>query len=505
MFRIMIAGFKLETNSFSEQPTTLSDYQKRSFLFGEEVREKFTGTRSELGAFLELSEKRDDVEIIPVIDANTNPGGPITREAYEAIQKVILEGYQKAAAEGGVDGILLALHGAMVTETGEDGEGELLMALREVTGPDLPIMCTLDFHANMTEEMVENATALFISRYYPHTDFYERGLDAADLMMKVLRKEAHPAAAMKRMPLIYPHIPTSDGPMPALIEDLIGESRQQGIYYAYFVAGFSRADISIQGSSIYCVTEADRDLAEGICRKYSDRVVGNIHAYGIDFPDPAEACAEALKNPGLTVLADAADNPGSGLSGDATELVRLLAEAGAGASEGTYEGHRTKGVAVGTIWDPETVEEAWKAGPGATIHVRLGGKSNPIVGAPLEIDAYVQGLSDGNYRVKGPMVHGVWQKNGPSATLLWNGFAFVVISNRTQTYDLEVFRHNGIEPLDYHIIVVKSAVHFRAAYRLLDAEIVALDMPNLTSFDERKVPYRHVPRPIYPLDEIGET
>ena len=499
MYRILISGFKLETNSFAENPTTLLDYEKRSHTKGEALIERYRGTESELGAFIELSE-REDVELVPVIEGNANPGGPITRETYNYFKNAIIEGYRSA---GHIDGILLSLHGAMIVEDNEDGEGELLAALRKEAGPGVPVMCTLDFHANMTEEMVQNATALFISRYYPHTDFYERGLDAAALMMKVLQGEAYPTAALKKIPLIYPHIPTSDGPMPGLIRDLIGESQKPGIHYAYFVAGFSRADISIQGACIYCVTDNNKVLAEEICEKYYGRIVSNIHEYGIDFPDPRKACEEAVKREGLTVLADAADNPGSGLTGDATEIVHLLIASGAGESTGTYEGRATKGVAVGTIYDPEVVKQAFEAGPGAVIHVQLGGKSNPVVGKPVEIDAYVQSLSDGNYRIKGPMLKGVWQKNGPSATLLWNGFAFVVISNRTQTYDLEVFRHNGIEPLDYHILVVKSAVHFRAAYKLLDCTIVPLDMPNLTSFDERKVPYAHVPRPIYPLDEIN--
>ncbi len=503
MYRIMIAGLMLETNTFSDHATTLEDYKKRTLLFGQDILTANRGVKTELGAFTELAEKRKDVELVPVIAGNANPGGAMTDETYEYFRNAIVNGYRKADREGKIDGILLALHGAMVTETYEDGEGELLRSLREAAGPDLPILCTLDFHANLTEEMARYSSALFISRVYPHTDCYERGVDAAGFLMDMLEGKAHPAAAMTRIPLIYPHKPTDEGPMPGLIRDLLAESETPGVYSAYFAAGFCRADISIQGSSIYCVTEKDRDFAEKICRKYRDRILGEIKEYGLFFEDPEKACKEAMEYEGLTVLADIADNPGSGLAGDATELIHLLRKMNAGESEGIRDGEKIKGVAVGAIYDPDVAQQAAEAGPGAVIHVSLGGKSGPKVGKPIEMDAYVQEVSDGIYRIKGPMYHGLTINTGLSATLTSEGFTFVVISSRTQTHDLQIFRHNGVEPLDYHILIVKSAVHFRAAYKEIPCRIVPLDMPNITSFDDRKVPFRKVPRPIYPLDEIN--
>lgn len=487
MKRILIAQFKHETNSFNPRPTTLEDYKMRSLVFGEDVLTRYRGTESELGAFIEL-ENVPGVELVPVVDGNACPSGLVTRETYAFFRDTILDGYRAA---GKIDGILLALHGAQITEDTEDGEGALLEELRAVTGDAIPIIVTLDFHANLTERMVKNSTALFISRYYPHTDFYERGKDAAALMLRVLDGTAHPVCAMRRLPMIYTHMATNEGPMPELIGRLIAESDRPEIDFATFVAGFTRADISIAGSAIYCIAENNAEAAKEVCDRYARYVLGRIQEFRVPFPDPAEAVREAIAYDGLTVLADAADNPGSGLMGDATELIHELIRQNA------------PSVAVASVWDPETVEQAYAAGVGATIHARIGGKSNPIVGKPVEVDAVVTHLSDGKFRIVGPMQNGVWQNAGRSATLRFGGFTVVVISSRTQTFDLEMFRYNGVEPLDYQILVIKSAVHFKAAYRLVTDRIITLNLPNITSFDELEIDYKHIPHPIFPFDPVS--
>ena len=499
MKRILLAQFKHETNNFNVKKTTLEDYKKRSLSFGDEMIARYAGSESELGAYIEIFGQREDVEIVPAVDGNAAPGGLVTRETYEYFRDAIINCYvgEELKAEQGlcghIDAIALVLHGAQITEDCEDGEGLLLKDLRKITGKDLPIVATLDFHANMTEEMTENATALFPARYYPHTDFYDRGKDAARLLLDVLDGKAHPVGAMKRLRLIYPHIPTDEGPLSDMIPRLIGESSREGVYGAYFVGGFSRADISVAGSAIYAVTENDKALAEQICENYYRETVDRLEEFSIRLTEPAEAVASAIAYDGLTVIADAADNPGSGLMSDATEIIHELLR------------QKAEKVAVAFLWDPETVGQAFAAGPGATISVRLGGKSGPLVGAPIETEAYVKSLSDGNFKVKGPMCRGVPQMTGRTAVLCFSGITCVCVSNRTQPFDEEAFRSNGIEPLDYHIVVVKSSVHYRAAWKRVCDHILTVDMPNITAFDERKIDFRNVPRPIFPLDSADEV
>lgn len=488
MYRILIGQFKHETNTFNEKVTTLDDYRRRNLTEGEALMTRNRGSESELGAFIEIFEKRGDVEIIPSIDADAIPAGTVTKETCDYIAGKIFDTYKKEEAKKHIDGICLALHGAQVNGYSEDGEGWLLAALRRLTGPDLPIVITLDFHANMTKEMVELTTAMFPARYYPHTDFYDRGKDAANMILAVLDGKAHPTAAFKQLRMIYPHIPTAFEPIHGMINSMIAEAAAEDVYFVGFDAGFTRSDISIQGACVYAITENDKAKAEQLCQKYYDFILKNLESFEVKITDADEAVEEAMKHEGLSLIADAADNPGSGLYGDATEILHVLMR------------HGAKKVAVSTIWDPETAEQAFTAGPGKTIHVRLGGKSSDKVGAPVETDAYVKAVTDGNYVIKGPMKKGVQVPTGKTAVLTFGEFTVVVISNKTQSFDMESLRANGVEPLDFNICVVKSAIHYRAAWSQVSDHLLTVDMPNITSFDEKKVPYKNVKRPIFPLD-----
>ena len=489
MYRILLAYFKHETNNFNEKLTTLEDYKKRSFYHGAEMISVCTGAKTEPGAYIDVFSKRDDVELLPVIMGDASPGGYVTKETFDYFKDAIINGYLEASKEAKVDGIALTLHGAMITDFSEDGEGVLLKALREAAG-DTPIVATLDYHANLTEEMAEYATALFPARYYPHTDFYDRGLEAANMLLSILDGRAHPTCSMKKLPMILPHKDTAEEPLCSLISDMICESERPDIHYAYFIGGFSRANISVQGSAVYVITENNRALADEISLKYYDRIMRNLESFDLELKDPEDAVRDAINDPDITVIADAADNPGSGLMSDATEIFHELIRQGAAK------------VAAALIWDPETVEEAFKYGPGASFDAHIAGKSGKAVGEPVCGKAYIKSIHDGFYRLKGPMNTGALQNAGKVAVVECRGITFILCSNRTQAFDEEAFRAFGVEPADYHIIVVKSSIHYRAAWKRwipLD-HIVTVDMPNITSFDERKIDFDKVRRPIYPLE-----
>lgn len=500
MYRILIAGFEHETNTFSSYPTRLQDFRVHAWAEGNDILTNLKGNHIGLGAFIDLLGDDPDVELIPTVYAAASPGAAVTKEAFDTIAGMITGKYreeEEKAAEGlcgHIDGILLQLHGAQINEYCFDAEGMLFERLRALTGPRLPIIATLDFHANLTPKMVELSTALFPSRLYPHTDLYERGIDAVNLMKKILAGTSHPTACMKQLRLIYPHMPTDEGHLAKMIPAMEAESEaNEKVIFTGFVAGFTRADIPIQGSCIYSLTENDTALASSQCEKYAADVYAHLEQFRMELTEPEEAVRIGMTAGGLTVISDAADNPGSGLMGDATEIIHELLR------------QKAKKVAVYAIWDPETVRQAAAAGPGGTIHVRLGGKSSDLVGAPIETDAYVRSLSDGEYRVKGPMYHGIRIHTGLTAVLEFEDITCVVISLRRQNFDEEAFRSNGIEPLDYSIVVVKSAVHYRSAWKPVANRILTVDMPNLTPLDECKVTYHNVPRPIYPLDSAEEV
>ena len=500
MYRILIAGFEHETNTFSTHATELEDFRVHIWIEGAEMLTKLKGNRVGLGAFIDLLGNDPEYELVPAVYAAANPGAAVTKEAFDTISGMItgkyLEEEERAAKGlcGHIDGILLQLHGAQISEYCFDAERMLLERLRTLTGPDLPVIATLDFHANLTQKMVSLSTALFPSRLYPHTDLYERGADAVALLKKVLAGSAHPTACMKQLRLIYPHMPTDEGYLASMIPEMENEpQKNRGVISTGFVAGFTRADIPIQGSCIYSLTENDPSLASAQCEKYADDVYRHLEEFRMDLTDPSEAVRLGMQHGGLTVIADAADNPGSGLMGDATEIIHELLR------------RKAEKVIVYAIWDPETAAQAAKAGPGAVIRVRLGGKSSQAVGASIETDAYVKSVSDGKYRIKGPMYHGLDVCTGTTAVLVFEGITCVVTSVRRQNYDEEGFRSNGIEPSDYSIVVVKSAIHYRSAWKLVSDQILTVDMPNLTPLDEIRVPYRNLPRPIYPLESADEV
>lgn len=500
MYRILIAHFEHETNTFNEKPTDLADFHLHAWAEGQDVLDVARGTKLGIGAFVDLLENDSGYELIPAVYTAASPGGPVTAETFDTVSNIITEKYleeEKKASNGlcgHIDGILMELHGAQICDYTDDAEGLLLERLRALTGPDLPILCVLDFHANLTPKMVELSTALFPSRLYPHTDLHERGEEAVALLKKILAGESRPTAAMTRLRLIYPHMPTDEGHLANMIPTMENESIQnKDVIFAGFVAGFTRADIAIQGSAIYCVAENDSMLAESICKKYAADVYAHLDGFRMNLTEPEEAIRIGMEKGGLTVISDAADNPGSGLVGDATEILHEAIRQNA------------KKVAVYAIYDPEVARQAAAAGPGATIHVRLGGKSSNKVGAPIETDAYVKSVSDGEYRVKGPMYHGIRIHTGLTAVLVFGGITCVVISVRRQNFDEEAFRSCGVEPLDYSIVIVKSAVHYRSAWKLVADRILTVDMPNLTPLDETKITYHNVPRPIYPLDSAEEV
>lgn len=482
MKRIFIAGFQHESNTFSPYPTTIKSYEAYEVARGREIIDHYEGTRNELGGYIDVFRNSGD-EIVPSVFAKACPAGPLTKESFDYFKDIIITDYKNA---GHIDGIMLALHGAMLTEETEDGEGLLLRELRRVTGPDLPIVVTLDFHANITEDMVELSTALITSRYYPHTDFYERGVEGAELLLSVLSGKVRPTAAFKRIPLIYPHMPTDEGPLARLIPMLIDEDAIN----VSFIAGFARADITIMGSCIYALTDNDREKAGALCRKYYDDVMDHITEYRMQLTDPEEAIRTAMESEGLTVIADASDNPGSGAMGDATDIIHELIRM------------KVKDAVVISVWDPEVAKQAFEAGPGSNIGISLGGKSGNMVGKPVMAEAYVKAVTDGVYTIKGPMFKNITMHMGLTAVLCFSGITVVVVTNREQPFDEEALRSNGIEPLDHKIIALKSAVHYRAAWKKIADRMFTVDMPNITSIDELKVNFKKIPHPIYPFDEV---
>ncbi len=481
---ILIAEFKHETNSFALPLTDLAAYRARYLLQGEAVLPFFRGVKSEMGGFIDTLE-RHGARIVPAVAANAMPGGKVTRATFDFVAGEIL----RALRQTQVDGILLALHGAMVLEDAFDGEGELLTAVRELVGPDLPVACTLDLHANMSETMVRKADILIGYDTYPHVDYYERACEAAEMLLRVLRHEIRPLRRLHTVPLLCPFLGSSREPIRSLVEAVHAWEQQPNALSATLFHGFFLSDVPDVAMSILSITDNDPELAESIGEEIAARITANLGLYTINMATAEEAVARALANPeGPVILADTSDNPGGGAPGDSTHILAALIAA------------KAQNAAVSIIVDPETAHQAAQAGPGARIQVRLGGKISPLSGPPIEAEATVVTLSNGLYRNKGPMLQGLLIDAGLTAVLDLGGIEVVICSNKLQPQDPEIFRRNGIEPLDKKILVIKSAQHFRAAYQEAAKEIIEVNAPGVASQTPANFTFRHVRRPIFPLD-----
>jgi microcystin degradation protein MlrC len=498
MKRVLTGRFMHETNTFSVQQTDMATWRRRDFHRDNEIPAAFRGTRSALGATFEAADKYGWTLVHPV-SANANPSGVVTDDAFEQIGGLILAA---AARQGPIDGVLLHLHGAMVVASHEDGEGELLARLRQIVGPDVPVVVTLDLHANVTEKMAVSASALIAFRTYPHIDMYERAWQGADLLQRTMLGEVRPRTVIARRPMMHglDWGRTQKGPMAELIARGEALERQGAVLAASVCAGFPLADIADVGPSVTVTVDMARGDArphgQAIAEEFMDHAWATRDYSSVEMLSVAAAVARAREGkPGEKplVVADYTDNPGGGGYGDATAFLKGLVEAG------------VERVAFHAVCDPEAVADAMRAGIGPAT-LTLGGKTDPrLGGGPLTLDGEITHLSNGRFVAYGPMGGGVERDYGPSAVFRVggpNGIEIILITNNGQAVDLAQFTSLGIDPTRYSTVCVKSMQHFRAAFEPIAREVILVDTGALCSPHYTRELYPRVRRPVWPLDQI---
>ncbi|MDX8522751.1 M81 family metallopeptidase [Mesorhizobium dulcispinae] len=492
-FRILTGEIEHEANTFSKVPTTLEGFRAGALLLGDEIPAARRGTRTALGAAFEAAEKFGWTLSHPLA-ARATPGGTVTKEAFEQLCSWFLSG------AGGCDGALINLHGAMVAEGYEDAEGEILSRLRSVLGPDAPIVVTLDLHANVTEKMAANASALIAVRTYPHIDYYERTWQGAELVDRSLRGEIRPRTVIAKRPMLegLDYGRTQVGPMRELIDR--GEALEAAgkALVVSVCAGFSWSDISDVGPSVTVTADGDTTEAQRIAEGFMDHA-WETRAF-VSTTDTTVSVAEALERAKAgeagadkpLVIADMGDNPGGGAYGDTTDLLRAMIAAD------------LQNAAFHAIFDPAAVQAGIAIGVGNKGRILLGGKHAPEMGGgPLEVEAQIVSITDGCFRCYGPsfLGGGAWRSFGPSLMLRVGGIEIAVISRREQTVDLAQLSSLGIDPFHCATIALKSYYHFRAAFEPIAREVIKVDAGGLGSAAGPRT-YRHVRRPIWPLDDI---
>jgi microcystin degradation protein MlrC len=488
--RILSAEISHETNTFSILPTTLALYKERRYYRGEEVARALSGTRTEMGAHLDAA-KKYGWKLVQPIAAGATPGGKTPAADWAHLSGAVID----ACQEGSFDGVLLSLHGAMVTEDRDDAEGDLLRRLRDKLGSKIPIAISLDIHANVSDVMASLANIVIAYRTYPHIDQYERGMEAADLLQRAMDGEIQPRSLVWRAPVLegLDYGRSQGGPMSRILARA-DQLRQEnpGILAITVCAGFVWGDIPDAGPSVTITADGDASRFQGV----AEELVKDIWETRREITVPLYTLREAMNEAGKEsndgrplILADFTDNPGSGGYGDSVRLLESMVQAD------------VKNAAFGCVPDPEAARKSIAAGAGREIEITLGARIDPkTYGPPLKVRGTVEHVSDGKFVAQGPMNKGVTISMGPTAVLRCGGVRMLVTTHNFQVYDLQVFLSQKIDPRACSVVAVKSWHHFRAAFEPISRKVMLVDSGGLASRDLKRFTYHRVRRPIYPLD-----
>ncbi|HYM30568.1 MAG TPA: M81 family metallopeptidase [Candidatus Cybelea sp.] len=486
MSHIAIAGFMHETNTFAPLKATFQNFVQGEgwpgLTKGEAMLSVFPPINIGTGGFVQEASARGHT-LLPIVWAAAVPSSYVTEDAYERIAAMIVQGIGQV--RGQIDAVYLDLHGAMVTEHLEDGEGELLRRVRDVVGADMPVVASLDLHANVTQAMVAHASALIAYRTYPHVDMAETGRRAARHLDDLLTgRRPQQAKAFRRLPFLLPLTTQCTMMEPSRgIYDEVAASEGGAISSVSYTPGFPPADIAECGPSVFAYGDTPA-AAAAAAERIEALLLEKEREFAAEMMPPGEAVAYAMRLANYAkkavVLADVQDNAGAGGTSDTTGLLRALCDAGA------------RDAVLGVLTDPESAAAAHRAGEGAEIAIALGGKLFTGGDPPFRGTFTVERLSNGRFLCTGPFYGGTRADLGPTALLRLGGVRVIVATRRMQAADQEMFRHLGVEPIRQKILGLKSSVHFRGDFTPVAEEIVVVEAPGAFIDRPERLPYKRL-------------
>ena len=472
MARIAIGGMQHETNTFAPTKATYAAFEQGGgwpgVQHGESIFAALEGANIPAQGAIEAFRAQGHT-LLPLTWAAASPSAHVTRDAFERIVGALEEGLRRAVSTpAGVDAVYLDLHGAMVTEDHEDGEGEILRRVRQIVGPRVAVVASLDLHANVSHQMVEQSDAMSIYRTYPHVDMAETGARAAFLAMQMLASGKRPHKRHHAFSYLtgIPSQCTLIEPGKSLYECLVHLERKHHCYLS-FAPGFPMADIHECGMTVigYGPEAPALDLA---MQQMVDAVEQAEKDFALELLEPRDAIQRGMRMgaPGRPVIiADTQDNPGAGGNGDTTGMLEALLEL------------KAQDACLGLLIDPQSAERAHEAGQGASLDFELGARSGLSGHVPIRRRFTVERLGDGRFTCSGPMFRGFRMNLGKMALLRHEGVRVVLSSVKCQAADQEMFRHLGLEPIQQRLMVLKSSVHFRADFQPIAAEVLVARAP----------------------------
>ncbi len=486
MATIAVGGFQHETNTFAPSKAGMEHFEHGGswppMTAGTGLFDAVRGINLALAGFIEAAQKQGH-RCQPLAWANASPSAHVTQQAFEHVSSLLLRRLDEI---GPVDAVYLDLHGAMVAEHVDDGEGEILRRVRKAVGPRVPIVASLDLHANVTQAMIDGAEALIAYRTYPHVDMAETGGRALGFLERILATGEAPKKAWHQLPFLIPLTAqcTLVDPAKALYARMAELEMREGAALS-FTPGFPAADFADCGPAVFGYG-FDRDAVKRAADALAADVAGSESRFMPEILSPEEAVRRAMarSRPGgpPVVIADTQDNPGAGGNGDTVGLLDAMLKLDA------------QEAVLGLLVDAAAARQAMEAGPGKTLEFSLGAKSGVPGHVPLVGPFTVERVESGQFECTGPFYKGNRMRLGPMALLRRNGVRVVVASRKAQAADQAMFRHVGIEPAKTRVLGLKSSVHFRADFQPIAAEVVVCAAPGPMPVDPASLPWRKLRR-----------
>lgn len=500
--RVATLGIHHETNTFASNKTTLAEFNRSGLQTyavqrGQQYADMHGQAQTSMAGYMQGAIQHG-FELVPLLFAATDPAGTISSEAFETLGG---EAVEMLLDQGPFDGVLLNQMGAAVSEEYPDMDGELARRVREIVG-NVPVVMTLDLHANVSQQMADQTDALVVYKTNPHIDAVPRALDACELLVRMVTENWRPAKWLEQPPMvigIFQH-DTRDIPMKVVIDDLETVLARPGVVGGSVAQGYPWSDVYENGLACYVLHEDSEEAAKDGARWIAERAWANRAAlHSPAGPTPAEAVEYALEKSrnrsssterkGPVVLLDVGDNIGAGSAGDSTFLL----------AEAVKQGAKSW---LQTVRDSEAIVVCLEAGIGSTVTLEIGGKTDSLHGDRVRMTGRITRISDGRFEDAGP-VHAGWRFFDAGTTVVLEteeGPTVALVTTRVGNMSREQFYSLGYRPEEFDIVVAKGVVSPRPAYQPIASEMISVNTPGTTSGDMSTFEYMHVRKSLYPLD-----
>ncbi|ODT70844.1 MAG: hypothetical protein ABS75_10490 [Pelagibacterium sp. SCN 63-23] len=483
MKRIFIATLGTETNTFASFPTGLDSFQEGFWNEGDIASAEPSPWSGPCQIWLQRAAEQG-WEVVQSLFAFANPAGPTTRAAYEGMRDRILGNLEAA---GPVDAVLMYLHGAMVADGYDDCEGDIVSRIRAVVGPDVRVGLELDLHAHIDATLTENADFIVFYKTYPHIDHNERAHEVFNLMQRTLAGEIQPEMALFDCRTMGLFPTTMEGPMPQFCADMAAAEGRDGVLSLSLNHGFPWADVPLAGAKMLAVVDGDRQKAEDIAAEFGRRFYAIRADATLPFSSFAEAIEEAkVKGEKPLVIADTADQIGSGAPGDTTYVLRAFIEAG------------ISNAAIVPLWDPLAVRICHQVGLGARLRLRIGGKYEPHSGPPLDAEAEVLFLATNSFQ---DHLENERIAIGDVAVVRVEGIEVLLTTLRTNLYSLDLMSRHGIVFETKQVVSIKNLYKQKDLFVGIARKQLFVATPGTSNPDWSQLPFQRLRRPIWPLDD----